>query len=255
MKLVITHFFNEEYLLPWWLKHHREQFDQGILIDYNSTDRSVEICRELAPHWEVVRTPFDTFAALKLDFEVMQHEARYPDAWKVALNTTEFLVGSGLDRAIDRMDREKVLGGWIPGAVMVDTDPDSVPSADLPLTEQKTSGFWENSFDFVQIGSTWLNKPYRSRLLHRYLMGAYTPGRHESFLPDIVHLDQSEIGNWWYGFSPWNREFLMRKLQIRDQVDPLDVKASMGFQHMMADSEVQKVYETLQPFSSPLKIG
>ena len=32
-RVVISHFFNEAYLLPWWLKHHREIFDHGVLID------------------------------------------------------------------------------------------------------------------------------------------------------------------------------------------------------------------------------
>ena len=47
---VITHFWNEEILLPYWLKHHLELFDHGILINYRSTDKSVEIIKELAPH-------------------------------------------------------------------------------------------------------------------------------------------------------------------------------------------------------------
>ena len=29
-RVVISHFFNEAYLLPWWLKHHREMFDHGV---------------------------------------------------------------------------------------------------------------------------------------------------------------------------------------------------------------------------------
>ena len=32
MKVLISHFFNEEYMLPWWLKHHREIFDHGVLM-------------------------------------------------------------------------------------------------------------------------------------------------------------------------------------------------------------------------------
>ena len=42
-------FYNEEYLLPWWLMHHTKIFDHGILINRGSTDRSVEICKLLAP--------------------------------------------------------------------------------------------------------------------------------------------------------------------------------------------------------------
>jgi hypothetical protein len=34
MITVISHIFNEEYLLPFWLEHHRTIFDHGIIIDY-----------------------------------------------------------------------------------------------------------------------------------------------------------------------------------------------------------------------------
>ncbi|MBJ3789276.1 glycosyltransferase family 2 protein, partial [Bacillus sp. OA1] len=44
-KTIISHFYNEEYLLPWWLMHHTKIFDHGILINRGSTDRSVEICK------------------------------------------------------------------------------------------------------------------------------------------------------------------------------------------------------------------
>ena len=91
-RIVISHFYNEAYLLPWWLKHHREMFDHGVLIDYASTDDSVAICRELVPDWEVIPSENAHFSALLCDFEVMKHEQRFPDAWKIALNTTEFLV-------------------------------------------------------------------------------------------------------------------------------------------------------------------
>ncbi|MEW9106591.1 glycosyltransferase family 2 protein, partial [Paenibacillus sp.] len=51
MRILISHFYNEEYLLPWWLKHHAPLFDHGILINRGSTDRSVDICKQLVPHW------------------------------------------------------------------------------------------------------------------------------------------------------------------------------------------------------------
>jgi hypothetical protein len=47
MKTVISHFYNEEYMLPWWLKHHRQYFDHGILIDYGSTDKSLDIIKKI----------------------------------------------------------------------------------------------------------------------------------------------------------------------------------------------------------------
>ena len=56
MITVISHFFNEEYLLPFWLEHHSKIFDHGIMIDYCSTDRSVEIIRKFCPSWTIVKT-------------------------------------------------------------------------------------------------------------------------------------------------------------------------------------------------------
>src|SRR5262245_4413723 len=75
MRVVVSHFFNEAYLLPWWLRHHRDIFDHGVLIDRYSTDGSADICRELVPSWEVVRSETAQFEAIKCDFEVMKHDA------------------------------------------------------------------------------------------------------------------------------------------------------------------------------------
>lgn len=34
---LIATVFNGGYLLPYWLKHHRDIVDHGIIIDYGST--------------------------------------------------------------------------------------------------------------------------------------------------------------------------------------------------------------------------
>ena len=114
-RVVISHFFNEAYLLPWWLKHHREMFDHGVLIDWSSTDGSADICRQLAPSWEVVPSENAHFAAILCDFEVMKHEARFPDAWKIALNTTEFLVAPALAHMEATLERHELTAVRLPG--------------------------------------------------------------------------------------------------------------------------------------------
>lgn len=87
---LISHFYNEEYLLPWWLMHHTKLFDHGILINRGSTDRSVEICKLLAPHWEIRDSKVLEFDAILVDQEVMKIEKEIT-GWKMVLNTTEFL--------------------------------------------------------------------------------------------------------------------------------------------------------------------
>jgi len=36
--ILFSHIYNEEYLLPFWLKHHKKIFDHGVIIDNFSTD-------------------------------------------------------------------------------------------------------------------------------------------------------------------------------------------------------------------------
>ena len=93
MKLtLLSHFYNEEYLLPWWLKHHSKIFTDAILIDYNSTDRSVEIIKEYCPTWKVFKSKNEYFDAILVDQEIMEYEQTI-DGYKICLNTTEFIHG------------------------------------------------------------------------------------------------------------------------------------------------------------------
>ena len=252
MRLVISHFFDEEFMLPWWLRHHRELFDHGILIDYASTDRSVEICRELVPEWEVLPSRNEHFSALRCDFEVMQHEARFPEAWKIALNTTEFLVGDQLDSVIERAEQQDRLGVRIPGTAMVDDEPEQVPDPGRPLVEQKYHGFWESEFPSHLVNFAWFFPQARTRLLHRHEFGAYKPGRHETFLPHVDVTPNTELGIWWYGYSPWTTEFVARKTQIQTRMDPVDKQAGFGRQHLAAYDEQQARRRALLPFSHDL---
>ena len=92
-KTVICHFYNEQYLLPAWLKHHKNIFDHGILIDYHSTDNSVEICKKICPEWQVITSRNTCFDAQSVDREVMDLE-RDLQGWRMCLNVTEFLSGN-----------------------------------------------------------------------------------------------------------------------------------------------------------------
>ena len=91
-KTLISHFYNEEFLLPWWLKHHKQIFDHGVMIDYHSTDRSVEIIKEICPTWTIITSRNPDFQADTIDTEVNDIESQI-DGWKICLNVTEQLIG------------------------------------------------------------------------------------------------------------------------------------------------------------------
>ena len=251
-KVLISHFYNEEYLLPYWLKHHREIFDHGVLINNHSTDLSHDICRDLVPGWEIARSTNETFSGIMCDFEVMRHEARFKGDWKLVLNTTEFLVGSQIDNVITFMTNDDYIGGRIPGAVMVDSAPGEPLDPERALVAQKHHGAWEAGFDYAQLGQSWYDRPTRSRILHNYPIGAYKPGRHESHLPGLVDIKPEHLGIWWYGYSPWTPEGIARKLQIRETIDPFDTKIGFGHQHQVSAEEIEARHKTMLEFATDL---
>jgi hypothetical protein len=66
---LLTNVFNEEYLLPFWLYHHKDMFDDIIIVDYNSTDKSLDICKLICPRCKIIKTRNKFFDAEDIDKE------------------------------------------------------------------------------------------------------------------------------------------------------------------------------------------
>lgn len=94
---LLSHMRNEELLLPMWLTYHKTIFDHGIIVDYDSTDRSQDIIKQICPTWEVKPTTVRDangvaqFIPRYTDREMMEIEKAI-DGFKQILNTTEFFV-------------------------------------------------------------------------------------------------------------------------------------------------------------------
>lgn len=208
MATVITHFYNEAKLLPFWLQHHTKMFENGILIDHHSTDDSVEICRRLAPHWTVVQTKLKKFHAIDTDFEVMSYENGI-SGWKMVLNVTEFLHFPHFSEYLTQAQARGSMVICTRGVVMVDDQPGQELRSDLPLIAQKHYGFIEKKscrkrfntrYTTFQKGQP-IRFAARERIIHRYPIGAYKPGRHTTFHP--VDERPQNAFTLWYGYSPW----------------------------------------------------
>ncbi len=245
MRTVITHFFNEAYLLPWWLEHHVKMFNHGILIDHGSTDESADICRQLAPHWRLVKSRLTEFDAWLTDFEVMNYEIELT-GWKIALNTTEFLIANpGLDELERSLAADGRMGIAASGMTMIDKEPERSPVRGQSLVMQKPWAVDDNRFGKLR----WLRQalghpktPQRNRFYHSLPTGMYPPGRHRSFhrdwqtrTPNLMVLH--------YGYAPWNEEFIGRKMQIADKIPAQDRKHGMGFQHLRNREQLQRAFD------------
>tara|TARA_B100000965_G_scaffold406699_1_gene447374 strand:- start:4594 stop:5349 length:756 start_codon:yes stop_codon:yes gene_type:complete len=210
MKSVICHFYNEEYLLPWWLNHHKKYFDYGLMINYASTDRSVEIIKEICPDWQVVDSVNQEFDAAEVDNEVMYYEKQIP-GWKIVLNTTEFLVG---DFSLLNIDKKGEY--YIPSFYFVDDKDSSHPDKNKPLYKQIHNGIdYKDNRDLRKL-----------RLLHNSVV-KYIPGRHFNNYDQTT--DKFIIFN--YGFAPMNELIIQRKLQIQHRIPLKHVQMNWGKEH------------------------
>jgi len=211
MRTVLTHFYNEEYLLPIWLEHHKKIFDFGILIDYNSTDRSVEICKSICPHWQVFPSMNEYFEAHSNDSEIEFYERQLP-GYRIALTTTEFLVGD-LDKLT--LDTRARVQWYIPGIRFTEWDPDGSLDTSKPLWEQLRNGI-----DYRKDVTA-----NQCRSYHNFNDIKYTTGRH--YLPYntedclIFHYSHCIVG----------KPMLDRRLQIQTRIGQGDKDKGLGSHH------------------------
>lgn len=246
---LISHFYNEEYLLPYWIRHHKNIFDHAILIDHKSTDRSRNIIKEMAPEWEIVDSDLNEFDPILTDFEVQKIEEKI-DGWKIVLNTTEFIVGPV--RAVIEENEKIGIKAIVPSAkIMVDAEPNCIPTNSKSLLEQKPFHVSDNYlYDLLFRGRTikkliksilkfdW-NHIGRSRLLHEHKIGGYTVGRHQWHHSQVRNTADLHIC--WYGFSPWNEDFIARKLGISSRLPKMELK--LGIHHKLSKTQNNNIYK------------
>jgi hypothetical protein len=249
VRSVITHFYNEEYLLPWWLRHHRELFDHGVLIDHGSTDASIDICRELAPEWQIVRSRHIQFDAFLTDHEVMTYELDLA-GWKIVLTVTEFLLPA---RPLAEVEREAADAGrqgfTVTGMTVIDTDPENAPDRDVSLPAQKHWGTNDNALPVDVREKHMLSG--RNRFYHRAPVGMYHPGRHHSWHPDWNHRSE-DVFSLHYGYAPWTEAGIERKLQIAPTLVPEQPKWGWGWQHLRSRSEWEQARTEILPLATDL---
>ena len=259
MRTVVAPFRNEEYLLPFWLKRHREIFDHGVMIDSHSTDASRDIIRELAPDWEIVPSEYKRWDPIETDFEIMMHERRF-EGWKTCLNITEFLCAESLDKVEARVAAAGLEGAHMRGVIMADPLGESLPPPDpeKPLIEQRVFGHYEDEISwggfFRRHGVSLLPRRYRksyrshlrtrpflfktyapmsrARIYHRAEHGAYLIGRHETNLKHLCAEPQDDLLCLYYYFSPWNETMRARAVNVGDNFSERHKRLSPSVQHL-----------------------
>jgi len=217
MRTIIMHFYNEEYLLPWWLKHHKKYFDHGILIDYHSTDNSVEICKEICPTWEIVKTKNNDFNAIHVDREIMEIEKSI-QGWRIALTTTEFLIGN-YNLLNTSLQNYYVIKSYIM-ADYLNQDQNTIHDDDL--IKKHYHGYHDGN--------------HRKGRLFNSIPSIYNTGRH------FIHYNTEDFAILWYAFAPWTEKTKQRKLQIQTRIPESNFRSGLGCHHSINYDQLEQQY-------------
>lgn len=237
---LISHFYNEEFLLPFWLKHHVPLFDHGVMIDYGSTDNSVDIIRQFAPKWEIRPTRNEWFVEPQIGNEVMTIESEFKGCWKMALNITEFILHPDLRAYTKGLGMKP--GICTTGVIMVD-DPEEKGqyNEDELLVAQKTHGYFEVDILTKGMSTTNVRCVSRKRLLHQQPCGLYSQGRHNN---RITREQDSKLFVCWFGWAPFTKEMMKRKRQIQHKAPESQKKRRPWAKcYCVNDIQLEKMYE------------
>lgn len=253
MRTIICHFRNEEYLLPWWLRHHLQLFDYGVMIDKGSTDGSADLVRQMAPHWRLVHTRLTDFNQYLTNLEVETYEQELP-GWKIVLNATEFLMPSGPLELIEREAEENNRRGYsASGIICVDPTPGREPDPNQSLPMQVHWGIDDNAISDPQERQArgLYPVPCRNRFYHCLPVGMYDIGRHSSYHQDSA-TRKPELMVFHLSLAPWNEAMLQRRLQMKSQILDDDLKRGWGLQHVRSRDHHQAEYQKLRAITMDL---
>ena len=226
---LISHIYNEEYLLPFWLEHHKNLFDDIVIIDYNSTDNSVEICKRIIPRCKIIQSVNKNFEAVNVDKEVMDIEKTI-EGIKVVLNTTEFLFLAKPLKEIITINNYCIalnaIEVFCKNNIYVDDYKDFINK--LLSLEVKYN------ISEVRIGH---------RFIHSYDNGEYSTGRHGTY-NNIDIINDKNMYIIWCGYYPYNEKLIDRKLQIKNCIPESDRLKGYGSQHFYNEEVMYYINNT-----------
>jgi hypothetical protein len=217
---LLSHIFNEEYLLPFWLNHHKDMFDEIIIVDYNSTDKSIEICKSICPECKIIKSRNKDFGAIDVDNEMMGIENGIKGI-KIILNTTEFLF-------CEKQIKDLFACSAKPISYSVKSlSPYSLKNYVVNNNYELFNNLLNNDIRYSDFRG--------NRQMHNFPNGRYHTGRHQTNNPTTSTTDLHII---WLGYYPMNDDLMKRKLQIQTRIPQKDIDACFGFHHFFSKDHI-----------------
>jgi hypothetical protein len=212
MTTLISHIYNEEFLLPFFIERHYQKFDQGIILDYGSNDGSLSILKKMAPKWSIIDCSDQAFDALKLDSLVHSIEEKISGVCLV-LTVTEFFIGD---------PRFITQGMVLPSYSLLRKGDDPEIKAGQRFHEVYKTGV--SPFHIVSVENIERFTRPKGRKI-KVSKEKYPIGRHYEVLghtPFLIYRVANCLAN---------DEMISRRLQIQHKIPLSDIEQGFGVQH------------------------
>ena len=231
---LLSNMYNEEYLLPFWCKHHKDMFDHAVIVDYGCTDKSIDIIKDICPNWEVRKSKNTSFGAIEIDNEFNDIEPEF-DGFKIVLNTTEFLIcDQPLNMYLSNFNLNECLE-------IQTISPYSGITYNPENLDELLNGFERYSDD----------RYFRSpRYIHSYTSCKYGLGRHTVKIP---YKNSNNLLIVWMGFYPWNQNIIKRRLQCKQNIPESDIQKGYSYHHFWTEDKMNEERKKLLLYSKDIK--
>jgi hypothetical protein len=223
---LLTHIFNEEYLLPFWLQHHKNMFDDIVIVDYNSTDKSIEICKTICPTCKIIKTRNEWFDAVQVDREIMDIEDTITGI-KIVLNVTEFLFCETSIKDLFENNNNLLSYG------ITSVSPFSKNIYNINSLDELFKNLFNDDVVFQKD-----TRIRSARYIHNHPNGSYHVGRHNTNHNSLPTNNAHII---WFGYYPMNEHLMKRKLQIKQNISENDKQSGLGYHHLLDRSILESL--------------
>jgi glycosyltransferase involved in cell wall biosynthesis len=230
-------FYNEEVILPYFLRHYGAFAEKIVCFDNRSTDRSAAI---VDAHPKTERIVFDTgegmFDRIHLDLKSEYRKSRGKADWVICVDCDEFIYHPDIVGLLTKYKKEGITYPKVQGFEMVS---EHTPVGNKQIFEEVRNGF--------------PNEGYAKRILFApELEIQFAPGCHTANVSGcVVESPQADLKLLHYRFL--GRDFFInRSIERRARLSEENKKCGWGTHYLNPDAYFLNLFNEVSAISKPV---
>lgn len=229
--------YNEEVILPYFLRHYAEFAEKIVCFDNGSTDRSAEI---IDAHPATERIVFDThgglFDRIHLQLKSEYRKSRGRADWVICVDADEFIYHPDLPGLLSSYKTKGVNYPKVSGFEMVS---DSLPKTNGQIYEETKNGFFNDEYSKCVVFDPLLEVRFEAGCHSAKVEG----NKVESEISEIKLLHYRFLGRDF---------FIKRSLDRKARLSEENKKCGWGTHYLKPDGYFGNLFDEVKAISKPV---